>query len=83
MVISMAKEIAKTDSKPWYLSKGVWGGVIASVVGLLGMMGLVFPAQFAELLAADVVTTAEAVVVAMAGVLAIVGRLKAVKKIGK
>jgi len=60
------------------MSKGVWGGIIAMAAGLLGLLGYrVVPAD-AELLVEALVGVAAAV----GGIIAIVGRVVASKKIG-
>ena len=75
--------MASTQTKPWYMSKGIWGGVLAAIVGFLGLFGFVFPPEFVEAMSTDVVATVTAGVALTGGVLAIIGRLKAVKKVGK
>jgi hypothetical protein len=62
-----------------WASKAVWGGVIAVVASLLGIWGYsVTPADQASIV--ELVTS---VVAAIGGVIAIVGRVMATKKIGK
>jgi len=71
-------------------SKGVWGGVIATISGLAALGAVVVPAVFpeagvsAEDVAAVSAPAKEAVLGAAAvlgGILSIVGRIKARKKI--
>lgn len=71
------------DSKPWYLSKAIWGGVMAAIVGALGLLGFVFPEGFVDAMSGDLVATVTAGVALVGGVLAIIGRVKAVTRIGK
>lgn len=71
------------ETKPWYLSKTVLGGVIAAGAGVAGLFGINLDALTqAELLAhLDMIVTAGSALVG--GVLAIYGRLKATKSISK
>lgn len=71
------------NTKPWYLSKTIWGGVLAALVGALGLFGLGFPADFVSGVTDDVVRSIEAGVALVGGALAIWGRVKAVTKVGK
>lgn len=66
------------ESKSWYASKAVWGGVVALLSGLAGVFGYaVSPddqTQLASILAAVGAT--------VGGAAAIFGRIKASKSIG-
>lgn len=67
-----------TDYKSVFASKGVWGGLIAVAAGLLAVLGYsISPADQALLvnLVAGVVST-------IGGILAIIGRIRATKRIG-
>lgn len=70
------------NNKHWYLSKGVIGGVVAFVCGVLLTTG-VLNEQVAE---ADINTIADkivAIVGALAALVAIIGRITAKAKITK
>ena len=63
------------DSKAWYMSKGVWGGIIAIGAAIAGAFGYaVSPDDQAGLAEAAV-----AVGAAVGGAIAIIGRAKASK----
>ena len=64
-------------------SKTVWGGIIAVSAGLLGMLGYTIDAAAQAEIASDAFNIYTAVVSVVGGVLAIYGRIKASKKIGK
>lgn len=66
------------DQKPWYASKGVWGGIIASAAGFASLFGFTVPAGEAQSLTDQAVD----LVVAGAGILATVGRILASSRIG-
>ena len=70
-------------NKSWYRSKGVWGGILAGIVGVLGLIGLAVPADFVEVVSDKIVVCIEAGIALVGGALAIYGRVKAVEKIGK
>ena len=62
--------------KAWYMSKGVWGGIIAIAAAVAGAFGIVVSPE-------DQASLAEAAVVVASGVggaLAIVGRVMASKE---
>lgn len=66
-----------TDSKPWYLSRTVWAAIVTIVAAVLGLFGQ------DEL---DQAATAEALLqaaTAIAGVVALLGRLVATTRIGR
>ncbi|WP_413206734.1 hypothetical protein [Rhodospirillum sp. A1_3_36] len=65
-------------NKNWYQSRAVWGGLIATVGGLLQAFG--FPID--DQTTAAVVDIATQLGTAAGGVLAIYGRLKAQRPIG-
>ena len=69
----MAEEIVET--KPWYLSKGVLGSAGAMIAGVLGIWYTDIDAEHVK----EVLISAGTLV---SGVLALIGRLKANKKIG-
>lgn len=66
------------ENKPWYASKGVWGGVgtvLSVIAGLLGYT--VGPEDVEEFAIAGAGLGAAAF-----GIISLIGRLKASKKIG-
>lgn len=66
------------ENKKWYLSKGVWGGLVAALAGLAGLFGYaVSPDDQVAL--ADAIPSA---ISAVGGLIAVLGRIKANKKIG-
>ena len=66
------------DFKSLLASKTFWGGVIALLAGILGLFGYTLaPDDQAAL-----VETVAAVAASIGGVIAIIGRIKASKKIG-
>lgn len=72
------------DAKPWYQSSGIWGGLIAVIAPVAGYFGYAFTADDAKALA-DGVTQLIVAGSGMAsiggGILAIIGRVRASKKI--
>lgn len=61
------------NSKPWYMSKGVWGGLVALLAGVAAMLGYNLGPE-------DQVTLTNALIgagSAVGGVLAVYGRVKA------
>ena len=67
-----------TEYKSALTSKGVWGGLIALAAGLLGLLGYtISSADQVQLvnLVAGIVST-------IGGILAIIGRIRATKRIG-
>jgi hypothetical protein len=67
----------ETSSKPWYASRGVWGGVVTLLAVALGVLG--YEVEEAE--AQALVELAAGIAGAVGGILAIVGRIKARKPI--
>lgn len=65
--------------KRWWESKGVWGGISTIVVGVAGLMGVVIDGAA---LADAMGTIASSFAVVVTGLLALVGRLNADKRIG-
>ena len=66
-----------TDSKPWYLSRTVWAAIVTIVAAVLGLFGL-------PLDDLDQTATVEAllqVATAIAGLVALLGRLVATTRI--
>ena len=67
------------DVKGMFQSKAIWGGIIAVLAGIAGLFGV----QIDPSLQAEIATQAIAAVSVIGGALAIYGRLKATKSIGK
>lgn len=67
------------DPKAWYLSRAVWGGVVAILAGLLSAFGI----NLDEAAQVDAVNIGLALAGAIGGALAIYGRVKASAPIGK
>jgi len=66
------------DMKQWYLSKTVWGALVAILAGLLPAMGMELDAGAQSQLADNLVSLAGTV----GGLIAIYGRLTAEKRLG-
>lgn len=66
-----------TETKPWYTSRGVLGGLAGVIIGVASAFGLDSLAG----LEAQLTDTLIAIGTAIAGGLAILGRIKADKKI--
>lgn len=64
--------------KPWYLSRTIWASVVAVTASVAGLFDVSFAEADAELLADAIVRT----VAALAGLIAIFGRLAASTRIG-
>ncbi len=71
------------NSKVWYLSKGIWGGILSGLVGALALLGVAVDANFVNVVSDKIVLVIPAAITVVGAILAIVGRIKAVKKIGK
>jgi hypothetical protein len=66
-------------------SKGVWGSLITLAVPLLGLLGITLTADDTAVLvdsAVGMVTTISTFATLVGGVMALVGRLRATKRIG-
>ena len=66
------------ETKQWYLSKTVWGALVAIAASLLRGMGLELGPDAQSQLADDFVSLAGAI----GGLIAIYGRLTAEKRVG-
>jgi len=67
----------QTFEKPWWLSRGVWGGVIAVLSGIAGLLGYAVSDTEQALIADALVVVVASASSAAGGVLAIIGRIKA------
>lgn len=65
------------EQKPWYASKGVWGGLIAALVGLLSLFGIHIPEGEVQ----TITDTVMSIVTSGAGLLAVYGRVVAKTKL--
>ena len=63
------------EDKPWYQSRGVWGGIVALVAALTGLFGVTLDAATHEALTVSLTSAAAAI----GAVVAIIGRLAAQK----
>lgn len=66
-----------SDTKPWYFSRTIWASLVTVVAGVGGLIGL--PVE--DLDNQAVVETILQAVTALSGLVAIFGRLKAVRRI--
>lgn len=62
--------------KPWYQSRAVWGGIVAAVAGVAGAFGLAIDEP-------SLVEISMNLSAAVGGILAIYGRYKADRAIGR
>jgi hypothetical protein len=67
-----------TDTKPWYLSRTVWAAIVTILTAGLGLIGL----QVDDLDQSALVDTLLQGVTAIAGIVALYGRLSARSRIG-
>ena len=65
--------------KHWYLSKTIIGGILALLAGIAGLFGYAIDAS-AQATLTDLIYSASS---AIGGIVAIVGRIKADRKVGK
>ena len=78
------KEVAMpemTETKAWYESKTVWGGIIAIIAAILGIFGHQIDQETQQFLTEQSVQIASALAAAFGGAIAIYGRVKARKVI--
>ena len=64
-----------SDAKPWYQSRSIWGGLVALVAGVGGIVGVEVDAATSETLILSLTNGAAAI----GAVVAILGRLAAQK----
>ena len=70
-----------TQTKPWYASKTIWGGIIALIAAVLSLFGHQIDPQTQKFITDQAVQIATAIAAAVGGGLAIYGRIKAEKKV--
>ena len=75
--INLSRRKRKVETKKWWESKAVWGGLIAVVSAVAGAFGIAVDGATQDQIAEYAVVVAGAV----GGMLAIYGRLKADKEI--
>lgn len=66
------------DQKPWYLSKGVWGGIVAALAGLGSLFGFHVPEGEVQGIADAIIS----LMAAAGGLFAVYGRIVANSQIG-
>ncbi|MFH1604686.1 MAG: hypothetical protein ABIH03_12345 [Pseudomonadota bacterium] len=71
------------DTKKWWQSKAVIGGIIAALASGLALIRVQFAPEAVDPLATDVIGAIETGVAFVGGIIAIYGRVKANTKIGK
>lgn len=72
------------EEKPWYLSKAIWGGVLAALAGLFQLFGAQFAPEDLNALNANagiLVDQGPAIIAAFGGILAVIGRVTARKRL--
>lgn len=69
--------MATATTKKWYESKTIWGGIIALLAAAAGALGYALDADTQ----ASIVDLVTVIGTAMGGLIAIVGRVKASKKV--
>lgn len=68
------------DSKPWYASSAVWGGILAAVVPLAALL---LHINVNDIDTQTLAAALAAIGGGIGGVIAIVGRIRATKQINK
>jgi uncharacterized membrane protein HdeD (DUF308 family) len=68
-------------AKPWYLSKTVWGGIVAVIAGILSLFGKEVSPELQRTLTEQAVVIASGVASIVGGIVSIYGRFKADKRI--
>lgn len=69
------------ETKKWWLSKGVWGAIITVLTVLAGYFGVEVDPETQELFVDQAYAAAVAIAGLVGGVLSLIGRLKAEKKV--
>ncbi len=72
-----------TETKKWYLSKGVWGAVLTLAGPLLASLGLELDDSTRSYVIEEAVALAGGVTTVVGGILALWGRLSASTPIGR
>lgn len=74
------KEVMMENNKPWYLSRGVWGPIIAAASPIVGAL---FGIDITEAAQGELAAVIVALLTAIGGLVGVVGRVNATEKIGK
>ena len=69
------------DTKKWYLSRGVWGGIIATISGIAGIAGHSVNIEQQTQIVNTIMILAPFGASTMGGLVALYGRLKANHKL--
>jgi len=72
-------EVEAMDGKPWWASRGIWGGIVALVAGIAGICGVAISPEDQAHITDLVVLAASALGAVVGGIMAVIGR-KAAKK---
>lgn len=65
------------DNKPWWTSRGVWGGLLGALAPLAGVFGYMVAPEDTAIIAAGIA----GVTSSAGGILATIGRIQASKRI--
>lgn len=68
------------ETKPWYLSLGVWAGVATLALGVLAAFGII-GVEVAQAEAQPIADNVVGLITSVLGLLEIIGRIRATKKI--
>lgn len=68
----------ENDVKPWYASRAVWGGVVAMLGGIAGMLGYAVAPEDQETVAGLLTALGSTI----GGLVAVAGRISATRRIG-
>lgn len=71
--------MATATTKKWFESKAIWGGIIALLAAIAGAFGYAVDADTQT----NIVELVTVIGTGLGGLLAIFGRIKAEKKVGK
>lgn len=67
------------DSKPWYLSRGLWGAIIAGIAAILNLLGVF---EMTAAMQAETVEVILAIATVAGAVIAFIGRWFAKTPVG-
>lgn len=70
------------ETKSWYASKGVWGGIVALASIIAGFFGITIDENTQAVIVDQVTGSAAAIGVIAGAVTAIYGRIAATKQVG-
>ena len=69
------------DTKKWYLSRGVWGGIIAAVASIAGIVGHTINIEQQTQIVNTIMVLVPLFASAVGGLMALYGRIKAKHKL--